>query len=141
METLKSRYEFFKAHAGYILGEAAVCAMKLARAEVRAETRGLAVVWEAETEAWDGDCPAPEELLYGAVFKAEDVDEYHGTAKRGARSYAGLGMVGVDSMRDPYLRVCAAELFAEALDGALDEEDAEAAEALAMRATYAAGAA
>lgn len=138
--TLKDRFRFFQKHAGYIVGKRAECAMRLARAEEKAETVGLTVVWEWEEIPWEpcheGETP-PANWLCGLVYKKEDVDEYHGTVKNSrATSYACLGCVGVDSMRDPYLRVCAAEMLAEALSEIDKEWQAEADE-LAKRPTLA----
>ena len=123
---LAKRYRFFREHAGYIVGERAVCALALARAEQAAEKRGLYFHKEEDSHEWDGDCPAPRYVLWCAVFRSEECED----------ALAGVGAVGVNDLRDPYLRVVAAELFSEALD-VLDDEDSEQAETLAQRATYA----
>jgi hypothetical protein len=137
MKSLEDRYRFFRKHAGGIVGRAAECAFALTKAEEKAEAVGLTVVWEWETDfPWDGEGPAPAYWLCGLVFRAEDVDKREGTYRHGARSYACLGGVGVDSMRSPYLRVVGAELFAQALDEIDKEWQAEANE-LAARATFA----
>jgi hypothetical protein len=142
-DTLK-RAQFFATHAGYATppGRAA-CALNLARAEERGEAMGLEVLWtEEEEESWDGDCPAPKILLWGAVYRAEDINARTGEACSHASSLAAIGMVGVDSWQDPSLRVVEAELLSDAL-AMLDKEadalaTAQAAE-LTERATYAAG--
>jgi hypothetical protein len=139
-QTLIERYRFFRAHAGSWVGHSAEQALDLARAEETAERVGLMVVWEYETDfAWEacheGETP-PGEWLCGLVYKTEDVDQYQGTARRHAHSYACLGGVGVDSMRDPYLRVCSAELLSEALRE-IDKEWQADADVLAARATFA----
>lgn len=137
MNELRELYRFFRANAGYVVGESAASAMRLARATLRAEERGLVVCWEEESEQWDCDAPAPATCLYGAVFKATEIDEYAGLlSSQGATCYAGLGMVGCDSYDDPILRVYEAELFAEALIE-LDKEDQADADALAARGTWA----
>lgn len=132
---LATRYAWFREHGGGWVGHSAEQAIALARAEMRAQDR-LVCVWRDEDEEWDGDCDPPAVCLWGAVYRSEDVDDYsHRVLTRDA-PLASLGMVGVDSLNDPYLRVCAAELFAEALH-ALDDEDQESANVLASRATFA----
>jgi len=103
--TLAERFRFFHEHAGYVVGRRAVCAIALARAELQAEARGWRVTWEDEIEPWDGE-PADDPPVY--IFCAVLRDEFE-------RPRASLGMVGVNSRRDPYLRVVAAELADEAL--------------------------
>lgn len=109
MATLQERFRFFAAHAGYRVGYRAVVAMALARAERRAELEELECKWEDEIEPWDGECPAPRYLFCGMV-------------ETPTGEIASLGMVGVDSLRDPYLRVVAAELF----DQVFEERDERA---------------
>ena len=112
---LRDRFRFFHEHAGYVVGEAAVCALRLARAEERAERLGLRVEWEPEHEPWDGDCPAPPIVAFAYVPRLDDHK----------LSLASLGMVGLNDWRDHYKRVVEAELFAEAL-ATLDEEEQRA---------------
>jgi hypothetical protein len=123
--------KFFHEHAGGVVGRRMVNAWNLAKAETRAKAIGMSVVWEDDREAWDGEGPAPAILAYAYV---SDLEPHRYS------SLAGLGMIDLDSWRDPYVRVVEAELCAEAL-GVLDaarEADAcaEAVE-LAARATYA----
>lgn len=136
MTTLLDRYRFFRANAGSIVGESALSAWRYAHAERKAESLGLTCVMQDEQEPWDGDCPAPKFVLWCAVFKDSDID-HHGQSYRKSTWIASVGMVGVNSMRDPYLRVVAAELYVEALD-VLDQEHQAEADELASRATYAA---
>ena len=130
--TLYDRYRFFHEHANYITGRAAECALALARAEERAEKEGLRFEMEDDDLPWDGECAAPQYVLWCAVY-----------ARGGGRAgehLASLGGVGVDRLHDPYLRVVAAELYAEALgaiDAERDHEATLAAAELAARATYA----
>jgi hypothetical protein len=50
---LRSRYEFFRQHAGYIVGENAKGALNLARAEAWAWEENLVPVWRYEIdEGW-----------------------------------------------------------------------------------------
>lgn len=120
---------FFHANAGYIVGERAKCAIRLARAEERAKGLGLEVHWGDEPEAWDGEAPPPK--VHACAWVPELDGKYN---------LASLGSIALDSWRDPYRRVVEAELYAEAL-AELDERReraacVEAAE-LAARATFA----
>lgn len=123
--TLESRYRFFRAHAGYRVGFSAADAMTLARAEQAAEDLGLTIEWDDEDMPWDGDCPAPTIHVMACVRHP-----------RSGHVIASLGSIGLESWRDPYVRVVSAELFSEALD-TLSDEAREAAELLASRATLA----
>ena len=123
-------FKFFRENAGGIVGQSAVGAIALARAEVRAESMGLSVIWEDEDHAWDADCPAPPIHVWGRVHSPGDKRD----------TIASLGSVGLLSWSDPYVRVVEAELYVEAL-ATLDER-AEAlacqqAAELASRATFA----
>lgn len=116
MQTLYERYRFFHEHAGYVVGRSAEYALRLARAEARAQELGLKVSWEDETDSWESingeDCaPAPPIHVQASVRDPE-----------GGFPLASLGSIGLLSWRDPYVRVVEAELFAEVLD----EIDAEA---------------
>lgn len=128
--SLYDRYKFFHEHAGYVVGRAAECALRLARAEERAEREGLVFKCEDDDLPWDGDSPAPEHLLYCGVYEND----------RERFPLASLGGVGLDRMSDPYLRVVAAELYDEAfahLDAHRDHVATLAAAELAERVTYA----
>lgn len=104
---LVRRFRFFHEHGASWVGHAAEQAISLARAEIEGETRGLFVGFENEGEPWDGEGPAPNYLLCAYVAHEDEPKEW----------LASLGMVGVDDMSDPYLRVVGAELMAEALAG------------------------
>lgn len=128
--TLKERTMFFRSQ-----GFKVYAAVQHARAEQAAESRGLVCYWSYSQEEWDGDCEPPTHCLDGAVYRAKDMNHYD-HPMRSARCLASLGMVGVNNVNDPYLRVCAAGLFIEAL-ALLDAEDQREADKLAERATYA----
>jgi hypothetical protein len=110
-------------------------ALDNARAIVKGHDRGLVCVWSDEDESWDGECEPPKFLLWGAVYRQSDMDNY-GNPKRHAFPFSSLGMVGVNSMSDVYLLNCEADLMREALIE-LDSEDAEKAQVMSERATYA----
>jgi hypothetical protein len=142
MRSLVERYRFFREYAGGWVGHSAEVALRLARAEMRAESLDLGVYYEDDDLEWDGEGPAPKHLLWIAVYRKGDVDRKNYRMHINAVPLASLGSVGVDDLRDPYLRVVAAELYVEALD-ALDKENdriaTEQAEELSGRPTYAAG--
>jgi hypothetical protein len=50
--SLRSRYEFFKKHAPYIVGEQAKGAWELAKAEQWAWEENLVKVWGYDDEGW-----------------------------------------------------------------------------------------
>ena len=151
---LVEAFRFFHEHAGYVVGERAVCALRLARAEMRAKELGLKVTWDDEDLPWDGDCEAPKIHARATVLHPDHADadtsdlsvrfpffdRKDGSRGRTPTVLAALGSIGLDSWRDSYVRVVEAELFSEAL-GELDaERDAIAtvqASELASRATYA----
>lgn len=138
MKNLESRYRFFRENAGGVVGESAVTAIALARAELRAEELELVALSGYEQEFWDGEEPAPKHVIWIAIYKPEHIDR-HGEPVRGCYCLAQLGMIGLDSLDDPYLRVVKAELFCEALSE-IDKESVEYAQESAERASYAAGA-
>lgn len=128
---LAKRYRFFRENGGGIVGESAVCALALAKAEQKAEQRGLTVTWEDEDLPWEdlrGDLETERPAIWAWAGVRHPDHPKH--------VLSGLGGIGLNSMRDPYVRVVEAELFSEALD-ALDKEDEQAASVLAERATYA----
>ena len=132
-ETLRERYHFFKEHAGYVVGERAVCAIRLARAEAFAETHGVEFKWE-----WDNDCqdpdfqPAKGNEMLGCVCM--DADGNVLGSLWGIEVSSPSFIQGVP--RDPYLRVIQAELALEARAEFEKRFQAEA-DALAERATWA----
>jgi len=115
---LIAAYRFFKEHAGYILGESARCALSLARAERAGESAGLTVQWDDDSEEYQlGDC---EDAPPPYVLVAFVLDP-----RNGRRCLASLGGIGLNSLRDPYRRVVAAELLSEALETLVTEQAAE----------------
>jgi hypothetical protein len=118
---LRRAYEFFKEHAGYVVGERAAGALVLAKAEAEAKSRVWLVEWEPDEDAdWSWmDQPGFEDELarshevYAAVLRDEDGD-----------ILASLG--GIFDPSREYRRVVNAELVAEALtDGAGQGEDGD----------------
>ena len=141
---LVERYRFFREHAGYagyiVVGESARSALALARAEAKAEARGLKCVWEYETDSYEsvhGE-PLPDDVdgPYW-VWVPHPEKEAYPMAKRWPIASIGMVLLSCRAARvDSYRRVVEAELFVEALD-VLDGEDEEEAAKLAARATYA----
>lgn len=110
---LVRRFRFFREHGRSWVGHAAEQAIALARAEIEGEARGLVARVVDEWEPWDGETPAPKHLVCVTMHESDERGEPIGPA------LASLGMVGVDDMADPFLRVVGAELMQEALDGPL----------------------
>lgn len=128
MRTMAERYRFFYENAGYIVGERALCAYRLAKAEARAEKEGLAVEWEDDIESWQGDCEPP--AIHACAFVRLSERDY----------LASLGGIGLNSWRDDYVRVVEAELLSEALaelDARREQDACRIAAEMAERATYA----
>lgn len=95
--SLKRAFNFFREHAGYIVGERAVGALQLAKAERDAANNGWRVGWEPDE---DGD--GTGKPGYAAILYDED-----------GKVLGSLG--GIDTDRGPYARVVEAELALEAL--------------------------
>lgn len=125
-QRLADAFRFFHEHAGYVVGESAVCAIALARAEQFAREHDLTYAWEPESEPWDGCVPlAPTDCLDWVACRDGN-----------GEVLASVGMVATTGYSDPYRRVLEAELALEAM-GVLDERDDSEADKLARRATYA----
>lgn len=109
---LKRRYQWMRNQgaAGWV-GHSAEGCLQLARADMALAHSDIEVMIEDEQEAWDGDCPAPDFLVWMRLVRpCPD----HGVHCKHADTIGSLGMIGVNSMGDPYLRICAAELALEA---------------------------
>ena len=104
--SLRKPYDFFRQHAGGIVGHDAIYALRLARAELRATIEGYAVEWRDDPDGRDTfmNDQQPAECLVALL-----VDPV-------GRTVASLGGIG-DPDRD-YRRVVAAEL---ALEAGLDQ--------------------
>jgi hypothetical protein len=108
------RVEFFLKHAVFSYRYSATDAEKeaaklanaeaLVRAELAAESLGWTVELEDEVESWDGDCDPPRYCFCVCIKDAN------------GKCLDSLGMVGVDSLDDPYLQVIAAEMFLESIN-------------------------
>jgi hypothetical protein len=124
---LLERFRFFHKHAGGVVGEAAVGALNLARAEKWAEDNGLAVHWEDEEDmdvTWMDQrqlerlARGIDFMLFAVLTTEEVVEEREGLQgiPSHAPVYGSIGGVhlGPDGINDPYARVVAAELALEA---------------------------
>lgn len=101
-----------------------------ALAEKRVDDLGWKIRFEDEDEEWDGDedCPRPLYVLWAALEDSE------------GHLLESLGMIGVDSLTDPYLRDVKSQLVHEALhnyDFARNALNEAIAESMASRVTYA----
>lgn len=97
----KRRYTFFKKHAGSIVGEAALCAFRLARAEVEAEARGFVTDWQVDEDYRLADGETLPDEVWGCIVTAPNGEED--------------SLWGVCDPTHDYCRVVAAELAAEVL--------------------------
>lgn len=100
------RYRFFFENAGYVVGQRAVCALSLARAEQHAWDNDWQCSWE-----WD-DCP---DLSW---MSEEELKQEHEVLccvlKDGDGNVLG-SLCGITDPDNSYRRVVEAELAAEAL--------------------------
>ena len=118
---LREAFRFHLQYAGYIVGQRAACALRLAKAEQTARDLNLVVRWEEEDENpldvfGDDDCTRAQarriregssDLLFAYVPDP--------TGGRYA-TLASLGMIEISrNGRDPYRRVVEAELLSEAV--------------------------
>lgn len=108
---------FFYTHAGYSYDPKTEtraqgrrnCARTLADAERWAQDTGLTFTWDADDTPWDGDGPAPQEVL-GCIARYAD-----------GRFAASLW--GIADPSRAYARVIEAELACEARDAVIDSAD------------------
>lgn len=133
-EDLRKRFRFFHENAGGIVGQSAIGAIELARAELRLEEmqdngEDVAAWWEDDPEPYDVGTVVTEDEAR-ALFESNAWTGPYGCIVRVGETYASLwGIVlGPRGTDDPYARVVMAELASEALDGA-DREAAERARA------------
>lgn len=100
---LKRAYDFFKEHAGYVVGRRAEGSLALARAEAIASSLGWSVDWEIDEEEYQlGDEEDEPSEVFVAVLRDED----------------GESMEVLGGIADPtrqYRRIVEAELALEAL--------------------------
>jgi len=97
---MRRRYDFFKEHAGYVVGRRAAGALDLARAEDYASAHGWYTTWEPDA---DGDPSSPDvREIEVAVLHDED-----------GEVLAALG--GIEDADHNYRRVVEAELAQEAM--------------------------
>lgn len=103
---LRKAYDFFKEHAGYVVGRRGMGALELARAEAYADEHGWEAIWEDDPEEWLLDVERPEEVLT-CVLRDEN-----GVV---IGSLGGIDMSGNTRQDRDYRRVVEAELALEAM--------------------------
>lgn len=116
---LRNRYDFFRAHAGYIVGENAAGALDLARAEEvldRAQCEGVASVeWHDDDLPWDEGTEISADEAAAKFASNEWTGPFICIIRIGEDVVASLSgiVVGPANLNDPYCRVVAAELALE----------------------------
>jgi hypothetical protein len=106
---LRKAYDFFKEHAGGVVGEAGVGALNLARAEAYAKEHDWVFEWEDDPEEYqlgDAEDEVPPEVL-NCMLRDEDGNVL--------ASLGGIGMSGNTREDKDYGRVIEAELALEAM--------------------------
>ena len=118
---LRNRYDFFRAHAGYVVGRSAAGALDLARAEEVLDTAQYEGV--ASVEWFDDDLPYDQDIVSDeeahALFASNELTgPYVCQVKIGDNVVGSLSgiVVGPRNLNDPYCRVVAAELASEVLN-------------------------
>jgi hypothetical protein len=99
-------YRFFFANAGYIVGQRAVCALQLARAEQYADDND----WQ--TEWVDDDCP---DLSWMSEQEQAQPHEVLGCVLKDADGNVLASLWGITDPDAGYIRVVKAELASEAV--------------------------
>jgi hypothetical protein len=92
-------------------------AMRVARLHYEAEEQGLHAYFEDDPEGWNWEGPRPNYVLWLAVYGDENWDNIHDVPKDRGDWLSSVGMVGVNTLKSPYLAEEFANLFEEALHG------------------------
>ena len=113
MQTTYAAYRFFKEEAGYCVGQRALGAYKLAKAEQEAKRLGLVASWRPDDDAdlsWmdDSERAQSHDVEYCTLYKPCDCG--HENHHEAVASLSGI----VDADRN-YRRVVEAELALEAI--------------------------
>lgn len=99
-------YRFFFEHAGYIVGERALCALNLARAELYSRENDWQTDWVADDDA---------DLSWMSEEEQRQPHEVLGCILRDACGNVLGSLWGITDPDNAYMRVVAAELASEAL--------------------------
>lgn len=105
-QEIRNAYDFFRRHAGGIVGQSAKTALALAKAEHEAQERGWFVGWVADDEPWDCDCGNPD----------CNPDEVLGCVLYDSQGEVLESLWGIGDPGNAYARLVAAELALEALE-------------------------
>lgn len=113
-QQLKAIYSHMRKHSGYVVGENALGALRIAQEAYRALDIGLSVTWEHESEDWMTFAGEPEEE-YRAKFKSGEWECFYAFVKDEAGNIlASLGGIVLGRGSSDYKLVCEYELLAEA---------------------------
>ena len=111
----RKAWKFFHRNAGWIVGEQAISAAHLARAEQWALEVGVVYEWVDDDTPCDGDCdcPNPRPSYEGCILYRDTKCQSCGNGER--EHLASLW--GICGATPEYRRVVEAELALEAMDG------------------------
>ena len=136
---LLERFRFFHKWGGGVVGQSAVTALNLARAERWMEVNGLAVCWQDDQDpdtSWMDEAQLKRyqdgtDFMLDAFLTTQseaDANERCHYERLISPVYEVLGGVhlGPDGINDPYARVVAAELAWQAQENEVDLERAVA---------------
>jgi hypothetical protein len=110
---LLKRWQFFREHAGYVVGQRAIGALELARAEIAGERSDMRIVWQDDADAdtsWLEQEGFERELQ---EWRRGDMSCESALVYLDGDVLASLG--GIFGADDAYRRVVNAELVSEAL--------------------------
>lgn len=113
---VRQAWRFFHTHAGYIVGERALCAWRLALAERHAEAYGVTFEWDGDYGDYHG---ALGDHAYWCAEERQGIKHAHEVLSCVARDARRNVIASIGGVIDPsreYARVIQAELAVEALE-------------------------
>lgn len=128
--SLREAWRFFQEHAGGIVGQSAIGALSLARAEAQAKERRLTFEWDEDSDAdlsWCDTCAYVLDVGRRESVRREKVEHYQSHTQyyclaKGPDGTVLASLCGIDFgsgrgpwSKDPYCREVEAQLASEAL--------------------------
>lgn len=113
---IKKIYQHMRKNGGYVVGENAIGALRIAKGAAMAEDIGLSVTWEIEQGDWMDYAGDPEEE-YREKFKSGQWEVWQAYIQDDAKNcLASLGGIILSRSSDDYKLCVEYELLAEAWD-------------------------